>query len=100
MKKVGDLLKEFMRERGWLEGNPYDPLFRDWGGIAGESLAAHARLIDIQNKVLLVEVDHPGWLLMAQLRKAALLEAARRAAPRAGVENIRFRVGVPRNPAH
>ncbi len=100
MKKVGDLLKEFMREKGWLEGNPYDPLFRDWAKIAGESLAGHARLVDIQNRILLVEVDHPGWLLMAQLRKAALLEAARRVAPLAGIEGIRFRVGVPRNPAH
>ena len=100
MKRVGDLLKEFMREKGWLEGNPYDPLFRGWAGIAGESLAAHARLIDVQNRVLLVEVDHPGWLLMAQLRKAALLDAARRAAPLAGIEAIRFRVGAPRGPAH
>jgi len=99
MKKVGDLLKEFMREKGWLEGNPYDPLFRDWATIAGESLAGHARLVDVHNRVLLVEVDHPGWLLMAQLRKAALLEAARAHAPLAGIEGLRFRVGT-RNPAH
>ncbi len=93
MKRVGDILKEFMRERGWLNGNPYDPLFREWGRIAGDSLAAHASLIDVQKGILLVEVDHPGWLQMAQLRKAALLEAARRFAPLASIEGMRFRVG-------
>lgn len=95
MKKVGDLLRDFLKEKGWSERNPYDPLFRDWGKIVGESLAEHARLTDIEKGIILVEVDHPGWLLMAQLRKGSLLEAARKAAPLAGIEGIRFRVGVP-----
>ena len=94
MKKVGDLLKEYLREKGWLTGNPYEPLFREWEKIVGNALAAHARLVDVQNKILLIEVDHPGWLQMLQLRKAALLEAARRTAPLAALEGIRVRVGA------
>ena len=92
MKSVGDLLRQLLRERGWTNGNPYDPLFSGWSGVAG-SLASHSRLIDIQNGILLVEVDHPGWLQVAQLRKDTLLTAARRAAPLAGIDGIRFRVG-------
>jgi len=93
MKRVGDLLREFMNERGWSEGTPYDPLFHEWHRVTGDALSAHARLVDIQKGMLLVEVDHPGWLLMAQMRKAAILEAARTAAPRADIHGIRFRVG-------
>jgi predicted nucleic acid-binding Zn ribbon protein len=93
VKKIGDLLKEYLKEMGWLEGNPYEPLFQGWKQIAGEALAAHSRLIDVHNGMLLVEVDHPGWLQMLQLRKTALLEAARRAAPQAGIEGIRTRLG-------
>jgi predicted nucleic acid-binding Zn ribbon protein len=93
MKKIGDLLKEYLTEMGWLAGSPYDPLFQGWKQIAGEALAAHSRLVDVQNGTLLVEVDHPGWLQMFQLRKAALLEAARKAAPQAGIEGIRTRLG-------
>ena len=93
MKKVGDLLREYLREKGWLGGSPYDPLFREWQAIAGEGLAPHARLVDVQKGILLIEVDHPGWLQMLQLRKAGLLEAARRMAPQAAVMGIKARVG-------
>lgn len=99
MKKIGELLKEYLREKGWLSGNPYDPLFHEWKRVAGDALAAHARLIDVQNGILLVEVDHPGWLQMLQLRKASLLDAARRVAPLASIEGIRVRLGAGDSPA-
>jgi predicted nucleic acid-binding Zn ribbon protein len=94
MKKIGDLLKDFLREKGWLAGNPYEPLFMDWKRIAGEALAGHSRLVDVQNGILLVEVDHPGWLQMLQLRKAAIMDAARRMAPLASVEGMRVRLST------
>ena len=93
MKKIGDVLRDYLKEMGWLAGNPYDPLFQHWKEIAGEALALHSRLIDVQNGMLLVEVDHPGWLQMLQLRKSAVLEAARRAAPAASLVGIRMRLG-------
>jgi predicted nucleic acid-binding Zn ribbon protein len=94
MKKIGDVLKDFLREKGWLAGNPYEPLFLEWKRIAGEALAGHSRLVDVHNGILLVEVDHPGWLQMLQLRKAAIMDAARRTAPLASVEGIRVRLGT------
>jgi predicted nucleic acid-binding Zn ribbon protein len=98
MKKVGDLLRQFMREQGWETGSPWAPLFRDWPAIAGHGLAAHARLVDVQKGFLLVEVDHPGWLQMAQLRTASLLEAARRAAPGVEINGLKLRVGGSSSP--
>ena len=96
MKKVGDLLREYLREKGWLGGNPYEPLFAGWRQIVGEPMAAHARLVDVRNGILIVEVDHPGWLQMLRLRQDALLEAARkRRAGRGAVDGIRVRVGGP-----
>jgi predicted nucleic acid-binding Zn ribbon protein len=97
MKRVGELLREYMQERGWLEGNPYEPLFHEWEKIAGKTLAEHARLVDVQNMTLLIEVDHPGWLQMLQLRKRGLLEAARRTAPLVSLEDIKVRVGDARS---
>ena len=93
MKKVGDLLREFLKEKGWLGGNPYEPLFAQWQKIAGESMAGHVRLVDVHNRTLIVEVDHPGWLQMLRLRQDALLEAARKAVPSLSLEGIRARVG-------
>jgi len=93
MKSVGDLLREFLKEKGWLGGNPYEPLFVQWQKIAGEALAGHVRLVDVRNSTLIVEVDHPGWLQMLRLRQEGILEAARKAAPLVSVEGIRARLG-------
>jgi predicted nucleic acid-binding Zn ribbon protein len=93
MKKVGELLKEYLREKGWLTANPYQPLFSGWQEIAGEALAAHSRLSDVRGGILIVEVDHPGWIQMARLRQEALLAAARKAAPDASLQGIRVVLG-------
>jgi len=93
VRSIGDILKQYMRERGWLEGNPYEPLFKEWRKIAGEGIASHARLVDVHNGILLVEVDHPGWLQMVQMKSVALIAAARTIAPLAVVEGLKVRVG-------
>jgi predicted nucleic acid-binding Zn ribbon protein len=96
MKKVGDLLREFLKQKGWMEGSPYQPLFAQWQVIAGDALAAHARLLDVRSGLLIVEVDHPGWLQMLRLRQTALLAEARKAVPLLPVEGIRVRLGAQR----
>lgn len=93
MKWVGDLLRQLLEERGWASGDPYSPLFARWPAVAGDALAAHSRLVEVEDGVLVVEVDHPGWLQMLSLQKQAVLEAARRAAPKARVTGLRGRVG-------
>lgn len=93
MKKVGDILRDYLRERGWLTANPYAALFSAWTTVAGDSLAAHARLLDIRDGVMIVSVDHPGWLQIARLRKEALLAGARAAAPAGRLDDVRFFLG-------
>ncbi len=95
MKKVGDILREYLRERGWLSGNPYAALFSGWVTVAGSGLAEHTRLVDVRDGVMIVEADHPGWLQMARMRKDALLSHARLAAPEARIEDVRFFLGNP-----
>lgn len=90
MRKVGDILRDYLKERGWLAGNPYAALFTEWQRIAGESFAAHARLRDVRETVMIVEVDHPGWLQIARMRKEALLKAARAEAPNGQLTDVRF----------
>jgi predicted nucleic acid-binding Zn ribbon protein len=96
VKKLGDLVRAYMAERGWSRGNPYDPLFREWARVAGAQVATHARLVDVRAGILLVEVDHPGWLQMLQLRQAALLEAARRLVPGVRIDGMKVRLGSGR----
>ena len=91
MRKIGDILKEYLAQKGWLGGNPYSPLFLDWKAIVGETLADHCRIADVRDGILLLEVDHPGWVQMIQLKKPSLLASARNAAPRARIEDIKVR---------
>jgi len=93
MRKVGDILKDYLRERGWLTSSPYAALFSDWAAVAGSNLAAHTRLIDVRNGVMIVEADHPGWLQVARMRKEALMSQARAAAPEAHIQDVRFLLG-------
>jgi predicted nucleic acid-binding Zn ribbon protein len=92
VKRIGDLVRQFLEDRGWDAGDPYSPLFAGWKKVVGEPLAGHSRLAEVEDGVLIVDVDHPGWLLMLSMRRQAVLEAARRAAPRARIEGLRARI--------
>lgn len=92
MKRIGDLVRQFLEDRGWDKGDPYSPLFAEWKEVVGGPLAGHSRLAEVEDGVLIVDVDHPGWLQTLSLRKQAVLEAARKAAPRARIEGLRGRI--------
>ena len=92
MRKAGDVLRDFLKERGWPTEDPYGPLFRAWEDIAGPELGTRSRVVEVEDGVIVVEVEHPGWLQMLQLRKRALLEAARKAAPLCTIQDIRGRM--------
>jgi predicted nucleic acid-binding Zn ribbon protein len=92
VKRVGDLLRQFLEMRGWASGDPYSPLFAGWKGVVGEPLAGHCRLTEVDDGVLIVDVDHPGWLQMLAMQKQAVLSAARRMAPGARIEGLRTRI--------
>jgi predicted nucleic acid-binding Zn ribbon protein len=92
VKRAADVLRELLKQRGWEAADPYLPLFRCWPQIAGPQLGARSRLAEVEGGVLVVEVDHPGWLQMLQLRKSAILAAARAAAPGARIDELRGRI--------
>jgi predicted nucleic acid-binding Zn ribbon protein len=92
VKRIGDLVRQFLEDRGWEAGDPYSPLFTGWKQVVGEPLARHSHLAEVEDGVLIVDVDHPGWLQMLSMRRQAVLEAARKAAPRARIEALRGRI--------
>ncbi len=92
-KKVGDLLREFLRERGWLGRDPSAAVFLQWKTVAGEPFGEHSRPVEIEDGTLIVEVDHPGWLQLLLMKKASLLSAVREAAPGAGIRDLVLRLG-------
>jgi predicted nucleic acid-binding Zn ribbon protein len=97
MRKAGDVLRDFLKQRGWPTEDPYAALFRGWEEIAGRELGSRSRVVEVEDGVIVVEVDHPGWLQMLQLRKRSLLQAARAAVPGGRIEDLRGRLARQRS---
>jgi hypothetical protein len=96
MKKAGDLLAAFLDERMMETARGYSDLFSAWKSIAGDKIAAHSRIRNLERSVLLVEADHPGWVQILQTKQAELLTAVRRRFPDLSIAGISFRLS--RNP--
>lgn len=62
----------------------------------GANLAAHSRIVDFKNGVLLVEADHPGWIELLQLRKNYILKGLSFYAKKMQVETLAFRLAGKR----
>ncbi|GHV77576.1 hypothetical protein AGMMS49942_23970 [Spirochaetia bacterium] len=96
MKKAGDLLASFLDERVLKTARGYSELFSSWQSIAGDNIAAHSRIRELEHSVVLVEADHPGWIQILQTREKGLLDALRRRFPEQNITGISFRLSRER----
>jgi hypothetical protein len=97
MRKIGELLAAFFDEDTLKMAQGYSDLFSSWKDIAGENLAAHSRITELERSVLRIEADHPGWIQILQTRQKGLLNRVRRKFPALNITGISFRLS--RNPA-
>ena len=56
----------------------------------GQKLTEHTRVIDLKNGILLVEVDHPGWMSLLQFHKNYILRGLNLDMPNLKIKNIGF----------
>ena len=90
MKKAGDILGDFMRDLHINMENGYSSVFKSWGRIAGEDMISHSTVKDLNNGILLIEADHPGWIQLLQLRKKKILKNVRHHYPELDIIDVRF----------
>ena len=58
----------------------------------GEKLYSHTKIIDLVNKVLLVEVDHSGWIQTLQFYNSYILRGLKKKIPALEITSIAFRL--------
>lgn len=58
----------------------------------GHNLAAHSRVVDLKNGVLLVEADHPGWIELLQLYKKFILKGLQKSEKKVRIETLAFKL--------
>lgn len=90
MKKAGDILGDYMRNFHINMENRYSSVFKSWANIAGEDMLSHSSVKDINNGILIVEADHPGWIQLLQMRKKKILKNVRKNYPELDIVDIRF----------
>lgn len=58
----------------------------------GLKLAAHSRIIDLKNHVLLIETDHPGWTQLLQMRQKYILNGLKMKFPELKINTLGFKL--------
>lgn len=95
MDNAGDILKALLIRHDFIEkGSSYSSLFKGWAGIVGPPLMDHSRIIDIKNRNLLVEVDHPGWLQILQFKKRLFLKKLKGSYPELDINDLHVKVNL------
>ena len=92
MRKVDDLLQQFLDRIGQSDGAPYVGLFRGWRQIVGDRIADHAEPVDIRGTALIVEADHPGWVQMVMMSRTRILRQLNREFPELKITGMHIRI--------
>jgi len=58
----------------------------------GQNLADHSKVVDLKNGILLIEVDHPGWIELLQLHKKYIMIGLKKNLPDLHIKTLAFRL--------
>jgi predicted nucleic acid-binding Zn ribbon protein len=92
MKRAGDVLSAIFDERLMNKAKSYSAFFAFWAeavqknGIA--AAADHSRIKELDQGILLIETDHPGWKQILQTKQGRLLNDFRRRFPELEISAI------------
>ncbi|MHC6203176.1 DciA family protein [Breznakiellaceae bacterium SP9] len=103
-------MSNFMNERFGPElvqkARKYAKLFSSWQEIVDavdkfkqkriSAVAAHSRIVELEQYVLLVEADHPGWIQILQTKQEELLHAVQHRFPDLIIHGIAFKLSKNR----
>ena len=93
MKKAADLISALM-DSFMLDNRQREAvsLFSGWTKIVGVNDGAHSSIEEIENGVVYVKVDHPGWLQKLEMKKSYILRQLKKNYPELEIRSIRFRL--------
>jgi hypothetical protein len=92
MERARDALNRFFNLYNLQAGRDWADFFSGWIKLVGEDLASHTRVFDVKNGALIVEVDHPGWMQLLQLRRQSVLAEVGRRYPQLGIRSMQMRL--------
>ena len=98
MKRAGEILAVFFEKETIKKAEEIGDFFSPsvWSELL-ESCnlsqgVSHSRIVDLENSVLLIEADHPGWIQLLQTKKKDLLNTVQRRFPEIPLKGVSFRL--------
>ena len=77
MKRLGDLLANLFDGETLEKAKGYASIFSCWKDLTEKnhiaSAFAHSRIASLDNRLIWIEVDHPGWKQIIQTKERKLL---------------------------
>lgn len=92
MRRAGDILRVFLDRSTADQAERYHKLFTGWQHVVGERIAAHSEIKDVHNGTVIVEVDHPGWIQMIQIKEAQIVSMLRGRYPELAIHGLRLQL--------
>jgi len=97
MKTAGDILSTLFDERFVKKARGYSKLFESWNDITEKNgiaaAADHCRIKDLDNGIIYIEADHPGWKQILQTKQGKFLNDFRIRFPDQNIVGISFILG-------
>ena len=96
MKTAGNILSALFDEGFMKKAQGVSKLFNSWIDITAKNKIAaagdHSRIKEIENGILLIEVDHPGWKQILQTKQEKLLYDFRYRFPDMNISGIALKL--------
>ncbi len=92
IKKASDIISLLFSELNQEQLKQANEITFHWKDCVGEKLSSHSKIIDVVNKTLIVEVDHPGWGQQLLFRKKEILRNFCSKVKEIEIHNIAVRV--------
>jgi len=97
MKTAGDILSTLFDAQFMKKAQSYSKFFDSWNDITAKNgiaaAAAHSHIKDLDNGILLIEMDHPGWKQILQTKQSELLNDFRVRFPELDISGISLILG-------
>jgi len=96
MKTAGSILSALFDEGFMKKAQGVSKLFDSWTDITEKNKIAaagdHSRIKDLENGILLIEADHPGWKQILQAKQEKLLYDFRYRFPDMNISGIALKL--------
>ncbi|MCL2192773.1 MAG: DUF721 domain-containing protein [Treponema sp.] len=92
MKRIGDVITSIFDEKMIEKADGYSIFFSCWKDLTEKNgipaAAAHSWIKSLDNGLVWIEVDHPGWKQILQTKERKLLYDFRYRFPKMGISGI------------